>query len=136
MSYNTVYHLTWFGGSPRRNCDHPIAAEAKFCSECGAAALSGVDAEVRRSLRIRSLPEPGHLGYLGELTWYGHQADLAAVSAENPGVLLHLRGRGESEGDLWDLFALDGRVQHHPAEIRRSETPDPAAWTTPEREGR
>ena len=53
---------------------------------------------------------------------------LEAMSHEIPGVLFHLKGEGEEAGDIWDLFALDGKVQKHQAKIVRQNEPDPEAW--------
>lgn len=43
--------------------------------------------------------------------WYDHVKDIADLSKKCPGVTFHLSGEGEDAGDIWDAYALDGKVQ-------------------------
>ena len=49
--------------------------------------------------------------------WYDHVADMRAVSAQFPGVLFTLTGKGQSPGDLWIRYFRDGLCQSAPAHI-------------------
>lgn len=60
--------------------------------------------------------------------WHDHVRDIASLSKKCPGVTFHLTGEGEEAGDIWDAYALDGKVQKHKAKIVRVESPDPEAW--------
>ena len=49
--------------------------------------------------------------------WYDYMQDIASVSKEYPAVLITCTGRGEEEDDLWVLYALNGEIQQHKAQI-------------------
>jgi len=55
--------------------------------------------------------------YEGEGRWYSWEDDIKKVSLQNPGVLFTLHGEGEGEGDLWDAYIMDGKIQICPAQI-------------------
>ena len=42
--------------------------------------------------------------------WYGHDADMEAVSAEFPDVTFNLHGEGERSLDIWDKCYKAGRI--------------------------
>lgn len=60
--------------------------------------------------------------------WYSHMEDLVVLSRKFPGTTFHLSGKGEDAGDIWDVYALDGKIQKHTAKVMRVERPDPEAW--------
>lgn len=131
MSYDTVYHLTWSCPSTiTRNpeCAHEVRPSARFCEECGLRVLVSTDETIRDSLRRRNLTRESN-GYLGEMRWYEYERDMKEISRECPGVLFHLRGRGERLEDIWDLFAEGGRIQKHMAVITRRTVPDADGWS-------
>ena len=49
--------------------------------------------------------------------WYDHEDDIKRVSKEFLGKLITVQGEGEESGDLWVLYALNGVIQRHKAEI-------------------
>ena len=132
MGYYTRFTLKWscMPDWKPKTCGHDNAPKAKFCQECG------------ESLEPKSMDKvigdyiQGDFGDFmsrsGEsddrVKWYEHEADMCKMSLEIPGVLFHLMGEGENTGDLWDLYALNGRVQKHKAEIVRKPF-DPKGWS-------
>lgn len=136
MGYYTRYSLSWkvsdaFKVPPP--CEHADAnpSTAKFCQECGAS-LSRVLPDRLIGDAVVKMTE-GALGRDGKslepVKWYEHETDMAALSSRFPGVVFHLAGEGENNDDIWDLFALDGRVQTHKAKIFRQAEPEPREWT-------
>ena len=136
MGYYTRFELTWSiseSYKPPPACLHANIATAKFCQECGvplAKAKVAPDRAIGKAIEVLDCYVIGPDGRsLDGGKWYEHEADMVALSAQFPGVLFHLTGEGENNDDIWDLFALDGRIQKHKAKIIRQEAPDPKAWT-------
>lgn len=59
--------------------------------------------------------------------WYDSREHMKAVSLKFPGVMLHVKGMGEENGDIWQAFYKDGRECYQKAQIT---FPDytPADW--------
>ena len=134
MGYSTRYEMTWEAKNWKAKplCAHPKSAKAKFCETCGkpntTVALDDVVGsyiEEHEEMHY-ALEQDGSTNQ--SCKWYDHAKDLEVMSCEIPGVLFHLKGEGEEAGDIWDLFALDGKVQKHQAKIVRQNEPDPKAW--------
>lgn len=53
----------------------------------------------------------------GEAKWYTYANDMEDFSKLFPGVVFHLHGEGEGQGDLWNEYYLDGKSQRCEAEI-------------------
>lgn len=49
--------------------------------------------------------------------WYDHDDHMIKVSKMYPTVLMRLHGEGDENGDLWNTYYLNGKMQHCPAEI-------------------
>ena len=47
----------------------------------------------------------------GETKWYHHQEDLKAFSIKHPTALFKLSGEGEENGDIWDEYYSNGKIQ-------------------------
>ncbi|HUW12930.1 MAG TPA: hypothetical protein VM537_24600 [Anaerolineae bacterium] len=43
--------------------------------------------------------------------WYGHESDMRGLSRACPSVLFILHGAGEEQGDAWNKYFVDGRMQ-------------------------
>lgn len=44
--------------------------------------------------------------------WYDHEDDLRLLSSNFIGVLFRLNGTGEEDGDVWQKYFLNGKMQH------------------------
>jgi hypothetical protein len=130
MGYSTKYTLEW---TPTHlwkeppSCEHSPSREAKFCAQCG---------KVNRTVQLDEIVG-SYIGSHDEMRyaltrsgetaatckWYGHEEDLVALSKEITGVIFHLSGVGEDPGDIWDAWALDGKVHKASAKIVRAEPP-------------
>ena len=135
MGYDTRYALVWtatLAWVAQPLCGHPKAADALFCSKCGKpnqnTPLNVVVAEYisEHAEMAYAINEDG--SSRTRCKWYEHTDDLTAMSKAIPNVLFHLSGEGDDTGDIWDAFAVDGKVQKHPAQIVRMTAPDPSAW--------
>ncbi len=132
MGYSTSFELTWeatpaWKAAPL--CSHEKSDRVKFCAECGKPNATVSLEEVVGDYIEEHEDMSYALGRDGSTNdsckWYDHQEDLAAMSAEIPHVLFHLKGEGESAGDIWDAFALDGQVQKHAAKVVRVTAAEP-----------
>lgn len=107
MGYETRYELDW---SPRsKETDEAIAAYIKDHPTMRYALTP--DGSARTTCK-----------------WYSHLDDTTTLSEKFPGVTFHLYGEGEGAGDIWDAYALDGKVQKQEATVTRVMSPDPEAW--------
>lgn len=53
----------------------------------------------------------------GEAKWYEHEEDMLKLSNEFSKTLFKLHGEGEENGDIWDKYFLDGKMQECYAEL-------------------
>lgn len=44
--------------------------------------------------------------------WYEHDVSMCALSAKYPTTIFKLHGNGEENGDLWDKYYVDGKMQN------------------------
>lgn len=51
-------------------------------------------------------------------TWYGHEAELIALSRRHPHLLFVLNGWGEEAGDVWVKYFHNGRMQTEKASLQ------------------
>lgn len=49
--------------------------------------------------------------------WINHDVDLAIFSKRHPDVLFVLDCKGEENGDIWTVYALNGKIQTEQADI-------------------
>lgn len=47
-----------------------------------------------------------------ETKWYEHEEDMKFLSLQFPEVLFKLHGEGEENGDVWDKYFMNGKMQH------------------------
>jgi len=71
--------------------------------------------EVQEAIEEQS----GYTFYSGHLNakWYNCEADVRAVSKRFPDQLITVSGVGEEQGDMWVLYAKDGKIQTAKASI-------------------
>ena len=101
MGYYTYYTLYCNGHKNRNLTDEEVAA-------------------IEREVDLLDVFAGGTCedGYFSEdAKWYDHDEDMMRLSSRIPDVLFSLHGDGEEQGDLWDAYYLNGRMQHCPAEI-------------------
>ncbi len=132
MGYYTHFKLEWTPATPpwkSRGCAHASPEGAKFCMMCGAA-VEGPELAAVVAAYIQghesfdyALDEHGQTNQGSK--WYEWQDDLIKMSEEISGVVFHLSGEGEDNEDIWDAFALDGKIQVHKAVITRTTVPAP-----------
>lgn len=133
MGYSTSFDLHWKATDAWKAkplCGHKREPGKKFCADCGKPAIDValddvvgdyIEANENMSYALRRDGKGSD-----SCKWYEHQEDLAAMSKAIPGVLFHLEGEGEESGDIWDAFALDGKVEKHEAQIVRVTEPSRA----------
>jgi len=51
------------------------------------------------------------------IKWYEHQGDMKTLSSRHPTTLFKLSGDGEENGDLWEEYYLNGKMQRCTAKI-------------------
>lgn len=49
--------------------------------------------------------------------WDDHEKDMLKLSREFPKTLFKLHGEGEEDGDIWDKYFLNGKIQRCHAKI-------------------
>ncbi len=111
MGYNTTHTLSW------------TATKAK-----SAVSKKALDAKVGSYIEKEGLPLEPDGSAVDACKWYEHEDDMREMSKKFKSVLFHLQGEGESSGDIWDAFFLNGKTQHHEAKVVRAEAPDDEAW--------
>lgn len=47
-----------------------------------------------------------------EVKWYEHEEDMKFLSQQFPDILFKLHGEGEENGDIWDKYFMNGKMQH------------------------
>lgn len=53
----------------------------------------------------------------GESKWYEHTNEMLDLSKAFPNVVFKIHGEGEDNGDIWDEYYKDGKMQRCEAEI-------------------
>lgn len=66
---------------------------------------------------IASMDRYGNESLYDNMKWYSCEEDMKTVSAAFPDVLFEVQVTGEETGDLWKLYAKNGKVQRADAEI-------------------
>jgi len=61
-------------------------------------------------------------------SWRHHEIDMRELSAQFPTVLFQLSGSGEENGDLWEEYYKDGKMQRIDAEITFAEFDSAKLW--------
>jgi hypothetical protein len=131
MGYYTRFELSWQSTPEWKppTCGHENHSNAKFCSECGfnlkTAGLDIIVGDAIDALDCNAIKRDG--SSYDSVKWYDHVENMREMSKAIPNVLFHLSGEGEDSGDIWDLYALNGKTQKHQAELVRKQ-PDPKAW--------
>lgn len=97
MGYQTDYHLSIEQRNglplPEENARYIISVLRESCKEAS------------YSLKEDGTPSGN------ESRWYEHKEDLAAFSLHYPDLVFDLYGEGEEAGDLWHLYAWNGKTQ-------------------------
>jgi len=104
MGYSTHYTL-----QIDRNCDLKPVDTAQ--AESLIAELRIANEEADYCLDTKGMP-----GDAGK--WYKHEEDMLAFSELHPDFIFTLSGKGESGGDLWKKYFLNGKLQRTKAELR------------------
>lgn len=52
-----------------------------------------------------------------ECKWYEHEKEMRDLSKVFPDVVFKLHGEGEENGDIWDKYFMNGKMQYCPAQI-------------------
>lgn len=52
-----------------------------------------------------------------DMSWYDHEEDVAELSKQFPHILFFLKGEGEEAGDVWKLWARNGKTKKVQAEL-------------------
>lgn len=105
MGYETAYTLTW---TPRSTWTSPKSLDETIADIWRTKNNAGEDIAY-------AITQTGEFANLAK--WYDWQKDVAALSAQVPGVLFTLNGKGEENGDIWRAYFLDGKVQVANAQI-------------------
>lgn len=87
MGYYTKHEIEIIGGSSDLICElREFSEEAKYAlDECGKTEQ--------------------------ECKWYSHRKELKEFSLKHPDVLFKLHGEGEENGDVWDEYFKNGKMQ-------------------------
>lgn len=52
-----------------------------------------------------------------ETKWYDHEEEMTELSEKFPDILFKLHGEGEDNGDLWNKYFMNGKMQYCKAQI-------------------
>lgn len=75
-------------------------------------------------------PKCRYGGAWGNAKWYECASDMLALSARFPEFFFSLNGAGEEQGDLWNAYFFQGKMQECCAQIIWPEF-DPSKLTSP-----
>lgn len=119
MGYRTSFGLNWTNESwqPERKSANPVDV---------ALASAIADYIEEHETMCYAFDENGDAAE--PCKWYECEEDIRAMSLKFPGVLFHLSGEGEDAGDVWDMFAKDGKLQRCQAEVIRAKAPKAGGW--------
>jgi len=106
---------------------YAYVSDGNFCSNCGTKILrisSNDDSLEEHIIKkfIGDYEEAEYaLEYDGETRsaskWYNYKDNLKEFSKKYPDAIFCLHGKGEENGDIWNLYAKNGKVQLEKAQI-------------------
>lgn len=110
MGYYTRYDMSVYEGS--YNPYEIVKFMSEKNKECGA--YYAFNHDLRNTFDgISVLPLEGD----DECEWDGHEKEMCDLSKVFPDVVFKLHGEGEENGDIWDKYFMNGKMQYCPAQI-------------------